>query len=467
MASEKSLLTRRVFLTAAAAGAGVVADIAAGADFNSQSILDRIKPPVFPARDFDITRYGAAAGGQKDCTQAIAKAIAACSAAGGGRVVVPAGVFLSGAIHLKSNVNLYVSHGATLRFSRDTKQYLPVVFTRWEGVECMNYSPLIYAFEQSNIAVTGTGTLDGQADCEHWWPWKSNWKNCAHKPSDPSQDKPRLAMFALGDKNVPVRERVFGEGFNLRPNFIQPYRCTNVLIEGITITNSPMWEVHPVLSRNVTVRNVNISSHGPNNDGCNPESSTDVLIEHCVFDTGDDCIAIKSGRNQDGRRVGAACENIIIRDCTMKDGHGGVSIGSEASGGVRNVLVERCRMDSPNLDRALRIKSNSQRGGAIENITFRDVTVGQVAEAVIDIDLNYEEGEGGAFIPTVRNIEIRNVKSQKSTRALYLRGYKNAPILDIHLSDCVFDHAGKPNVIENVKGLTAQSVRINGQPFRA
>ena len=177
--------------------------------------------------------------------------------------------------------------------------------------------------------------------------------------------------------------------------FIQPYACRNVLIEGVTIRNSPMYEVHPVLCRNVTVRGLTISSHGPNNDGCDPESSADVLIEGCTFDTGDDCIAIKSGRNRDGRRVNMPSENLIVRGCVMKDGHGGVTIGSEASGGVRNVFAEDCKMDSPNLDRVLRLKTNSVRGGTIENIYMRNVTAGQVSGAAVDIDLNYEEGNVG------------------------------------------------------------------------
>ncbi len=184
-------------------------------------ILRRIKPPVFPKRDFDISRFGAIEGGQADCTDAFRKAVAACTKAGGGRVVVPPGTWLSGAIHLKSNVNLHVSAGATIKFSRDTKAYLPLVFTRWEGVELMNYSPFIYAFEQRNIAITGTGTLDGQADCQHWWPWKGR-TNCGWKSGEPRQDKARDQLIEMAEKNVPVSERKFGEGSFLRPNFIQP-----------------------------------------------------------------------------------------------------------------------------------------------------------------------------------------------------------------------------------------------------
>ena len=270
--------------------------------------------------------------------------------------------------------------------------------------------------------------------------------------------------MAAGDKNVPVTQRVFGDGHYLRPNFIQPYRCTNVLIEDVKIRRSPMWELNPVLCTNVTMRNVDIDTHGPNNDGCDPESCTDVLVDGCTFNTGDDCIAIKSGRNVDGRRVNRACENLIIRNCTMKDGHGGVSIGSEASGGVRNVFVENCNMSSPHLDRALRIKTNSYRGGAIENIYFDHVTVGQVASGVIDIDFNYEEGDGGPLPPVVNNVVVSNVTCQKSRYGLYLRGFKTAPIRGLTVINCDFANAEKGNLLENVESVKFTNATINGKP---
>jgi polygalacturonase len=226
---------------------------------------------------------------------------------------------------------------------------------------------------------------------------------------------------------VPVAERVFGDGTFMRPNFIQPYRCQNVLIEGVTILNSPMWEINPVLCRNVTVRGVTVRSHGPNNDGCDPESCRDVLIERCTFDTGDDCIALKSGRNADGRRLNRPIENVIIRDCQMRDGHGGVVIGSEISGGARNIFTERCRMDSPRLDRALRFKTNAERGGVIERVAMRDVTVGEVAEAIVTADFYYEEGDTGAFTPVLRDIEVTRVTSRKSKYAFLLKGYERSP----------------------------------------
>jgi unsaturated rhamnogalacturonyl hydrolase len=415
-------------------------------------IVSRIKAPQFPARDFVITAHGATAGGA-DCTEAIRQAIAACHAAGGGRVVVPPGEFHTGAIHLKSNVNLHVAEGATLRFSTDPKKY-PMVFTRWEGVECMNYSPLIYAFEQENIAITGRGTLDGGADWDSWWSWND-------KRAQPVKQKAaRDRLLSMGDAGVPVAQRVFGDGGFLRPNFIQPYRCKNILIEGVSIVRSPMWELHPVLSSNITIRGVKINSHGPNNDGCDPESCRDVLIEDCVFDTGDDCIAIKSGRNNDGRRLAAPSENIVIRNCTMKDGHGGVVIGSEISGDCRNVFIENCTMDSPNLDRALRFKSNAARGGIVENIFMRNVTIGRVAEAVLTIDLVYEEGARGAFPPTVRHVVLENVTSQASPRVLWIAGFPAATIDDVTLTNCTFRGVETAEVVSHAGGISFRNVTI-------
>jgi polygalacturonase len=445
------MISRRVFLGGAAAAARLAA-LPQNSPGGKDEVLARIHPPRFLNQVFDISKFGALPGGESG--DAIRKTVEACAKAGGGTVLVPRGTWLTGPIHLKSNINLHLAAGAVLRFSTDPRRY-PLVFTRWESTECMNYSPLIYALDQTNLAITGEGTLDGQADSEHWWPWKGNDK-FGYKKGDPQQKEARAALVALGDKDVPVSERVFGEGHYLRPNFIQPYRCTNVLIEGVTIVRSPMWEVNPVLCRNVTVRNVKVNSHGPNNDGCDPDACTDVLIDRCEFETGDDCIAIKAGRNRDGRRVGVPCENIVVRDCTMKDGHGGVSIGSEASGGVRNVYIENCRMDSPRLERALRIKTNSYRGGTIENVFFRDSTIGQVAEAVLDIDFNYEEGKGGPFKPVARNVVLENITSRKSKNGLTLRGFANAPITGVHLIRCKFQNVAQPDIIENVEGLTRE-----------
>jgi polygalacturonase len=430
------------------------------------AIRARIKAPSLPKRDFEIARYGAVADGEKDSTEAISRAILACHQAGGGRIVVPAGVVLTGPIHLTSNVELHLPAGATLRFVRDPPRYLPLVYTRWEGTECLNYSPFIYADGQENIAITGAGTLDGQADCSHWWPWKGR-TNCGWAKGQPSQDAARNALMEMGARDVPLNERKFGEGHYLRPSFIQPVRAKNVLIEGVTIINSPMFEIHPVLCANVTVRDVKISSHGPNNDGCDPDSCTDVLIENCVFDTGDDCIAIKSGRNRDGRRLGKPSENIVIRNCRMKDGHGGVTIGSEMSGGVRNVFAEDCQLSSPNLNQALRVKTNAMRGGTIENVFLRNLTIGEIADAVFEVDFFYEEGLKGPERPVVRNIEIFNVTCKKAKYALYVRGFPDAPIRDVRLDHCNFENVGSANVVESVEGLKLRGVTINGKRFDA
>ena len=426
--------------------------------------LARIAPPKFADREFNITRFGARPDGS-DCTSPIREAVAACTNARGGRVTVPAGRFVTGPVHLADNVNLHLERGATLAFTRDTNAYLPAVFTRFEGTELMNYSPLVYAFEKQNVAVTGEGTLDGQADHEHWWPWKGS-REFGWTTGSPNYNAARQRLLAMAEEGVPVGRRLFGEGDHLRPSFIQPYRCSNVLIEGVTIVNSPMWEIHPVRCRNVIVRGVSISSLGPNNDGCNPESCRDVLIERTTFNTGDDCIAVKSGRNADGRRLNVPSENIIVRNCEMKDGHGGVTIGSEISGGARNIFAHDCRMDSPRLDRALRLKNNAMRGGLIEHIYMRNVTIGQVADSVLSIDFYYEEGDTGSFTPVARDIELRNVTSRTSPYALYLRGFPNAHIGDIRVIDCRFNGVEKGSVTEYVDGLRWEGTTINGAVVR-
>lgn len=431
----------------------------------ADTILARIKAPTFPDKNFTITDYGAKGDSVTDCTEAFAKAIAACNAAGGGKVIVPEGKFSTGPIHLKSNVNLHVSKGALVLFSRDTKKYLPQVYTRFEAVELMNYSPLIYAYEQENIAITGEGELNGQANDENWWFWKGKWGHAGQerqkKEGSPDQKEANERLKKMAEDGVPVKDRIFGEGDYLRPNFIQPYKCKNVLIEGVTIKESPMWVIHPVLCENVTIRKVKVISHGPNSDGCDPESCKDVLIEDCLFDTGDDCIAIKSGRDHDGRRVNVPSENIIVRNCMMKDGHGGVVIGSEISGNVRNVFAENCEMSSPYLDRALRLKSNSRRGGIIENVFMRNCTVGDVADAVVHVYMFYAN-ETGDDHPIVRNIQVKNVTSKKSNYGIYIEAEEDYPVEGIVIEDCSFENAAKGNMIKGYKDLKLVNVKING-----
>lgn len=418
----------------------------------ADKILSRIKAPTFPNKDFNITNYGAVGDGNTNCTKAINNAILEANKAGGGRVVVPAGTFLTGAIYLKSNVNLYISEGATIKFSTDPNMYLPAVLTRWEGIECMNYSPLIYAYKEKNIAITGKGTLDGQG--KSWW----------FKKKLPQQWEERKKLFEQGQTGVPVKQRLFG-GKLLRPSMIEPYRCQNVLIEGIKIVNGPFWHMHPTLSQNITIRNVKVDGSGPNNDGCDPECCKDVLIEGCYFNTGDDCIAIKSGRNNDARRINVPSENIIVRNSTMKAGHAGVAIGSEITGGARNIFVEKCIMDDPNLAQVIRLKTNSVRGGYMENVFVRNLTVGQTKGAVLFIDFFYQDIEKGNYKPICKNINMENVTSKKSKYALYLRGFENSPITDVRLKNCTFDNISDPNisVVSNVKNLVLENVKLNGK----
>lgn len=427
-------------------------------------ILDSIRLPRIPARDFDIREFGARGDGAADDSAAFAAALAACGKAGGGRIRVPAGEYRSGPIHLVSNTELHLEEGATLRFIPEPERYLPAVKTRWEGVELMGYSPLIYALDCENIALTGKGRIDGGADCDTWWPWKGKNSKCKFVES-PTQKPGRTALFTDAENGVPVAERLYADGAYLRPPLVQFYQCRNVLVEGVTLENSPFWLVHPVLCESVTVRNITAHSHGPNSDGCDPESCRNVLIEDCLFDNGDDCIAIKSGRNADGRRLAAPSENIVIRNCQMRDGHGGLVMGSEISGGVRNVFLENCVMSSPNLKRGLRIKTNAMRGGEIHDIYVRNVSIGQVQDVIV-INFFYEEGDQGEFDPEVYNIFVDNLRCDQAERAFHIRGFARAPIRGLHLSDSAIGQADSLGVIEEVTGLTVSRVDINGKAFR-
>jgi polygalacturonase len=426
-------------------------------------ILKGITAPVFPAKTYNVLDFGAKPDGIFDNTIAIKKAIQKCSSKGGGIVLVPAGKFFTGPIHLESNVNFHLAEGAEILFSTDPSVY-PIVHTSFEGTELMNYSPLIYAFNKKNISVTGKGTLNGQSSNENWWPWCSS-PRYGWKKDTPNQKADVSKLMEMADNGIPVTERVFGKGHYLRPNFIEFFECTNAMIEGVQIVNTPFWVIHPIKSVNVIVDGVTIKSHGPNNDGCDPEYSKNIWIKNTTFDTGDDCIAIKSGRDNDGRRVAIKSENIIVQDCKMYDGHGGVTIGSEISAGVRNVYVENCLMDSPELDRAIRIKSNSRRGGLIENVFVRNIKVGEVKESVLGIDLHYgvHGNQTGNFMPQVQNIFIEN--STVKNGGLYgilAKGHKGYPIKNIRFQDVTIEQVETDYLIENVEGVKLINTYING-----
>lgn len=450
-------MDRRSFIRGAGVAAAAIAlpSAVSATDTRAAEILRRVRRPEFPARTVAITDAGAVGDGVTDCTAAIQAAIEQCVAHEGGRVLVPPGTYLSGAIRLRDNVELHLAAGATIRFSRDPASYLPVVFTRYEGVECFNYSPFVYAFEATNVAITGSGILDGQASDEHWWDWSGD--------PPPSEAEDKQLLDELAAQGVPVAERIFGANHYLRPNLVQFYRCTNVLIEGITVRDSPMWNIHPVLCRNVIVDGVTVDSpNGPNNDGCNPESCTDVLIRNCVFNTGDDCIAFKAGKDADGRRVDVPCEYALVEGCQMQDGNGGITIGSETTGGIAHVLARNCQLSSPNLGRALRIKSNPNRGGYVRDVTFRDITVGTVSDSVIEIALDYANVQTGPYYPDVGGIDVHALTAQTGPRAWYLIGNDGNPIRDVSLTDCRFEQMSDDGITAHVDGLQLTRVFVNG-----
>lgn len=443
-------------------------DVMTEAFAQAEAIVAAIKQPVFPDKTFLITDYGAVEG---DSTalyhESINNAILACHNAGGGKVVVPQGTFYTGPITLLSHVNLHIEKGATLKFSTNPTDYFPAVLSRWEGIDCYNAHPLIYAYKAENIALTGEGTLDGQGSKTDWWYMKGGRHTVEGMP-DQITSGGRARLFGAAENGIPVEERIMTPADALRPPFVSFMNCTSALIEGVYITNSPFWVIHPIFCQDLIVRGVRINSHGPNNDGCDPESCKNVLIENCVFDTGDDCIAIKSGRNNDGRKWNIPSENIVVRRCQMKDGHGGVVVGSEISGGYRNLYVEDCEMDSPNLDRVVRIKTNACRGGVIENLFVRNVRVNECNEAVMRINLLYEPNEdcNAAFPPVVRNVYLSNVTSQKSKYGIIIDGFEDkANVYNIHVTDCEFNNVSKGNT--RISGMTENicldNLKINGE----
>jgi polygalacturonase len=433
--------------------------------WKKKELIEKSIPKTyFSDKIYNITDFGAVADGKTLNTLAFQKAIKACAENGGGQVLVPDGKFLTGAIHLESNVNLHLADHAEVLFSIDPKDY-PIVHTSFEGTELMNYSPLIYAKNKTNVAITGKGTLNGQADRTNWWIWSGGkdygWKKGIASQNDPQN---REVLVDMAEKNIPVAERVFGDGRYLRPNFIEFFECNTVLVKDITVINSPFWILHPLKSSNIIIDGVTVNSHGPNNDGCDPEYSQNVLIKNCTFNTGDDCIAIKAGRDADGRRVAIASKNIIVQNCKMIDGHGGVVIGSEISAGVNNVFVEDCVMDSPNLDRAIRIKTNSKRGGVIEDVYVRNLEVGTVKECVLRITMFYNVygSQTGNFIPVVRNINLENVKVKNGGKfAVWADGYEQSPTENITLKNVTIKKVDSIYSLKNVKNINFINTYVN------
>jgi len=405
-----------------------------------------VKRPEFPDMEFDLKEFGGVPDGNFDNTEVFAEAISSCHQAGGGTINIPAGIWYTGPIHLKSNVHLKLEEGAVISFSDNFEAYLPVVFTRWEGNECYNYSPLIYAQDCENIAITGQGKLLGNGD--KWWPWKQTQQAAAKELYD--------AEF----NEIPVKERIFGREEGLRPQFIQPINSKNILIEGITIVDGPMWTIHPVYCENTIIRDLKIITDGPNTDGINPDSCKNMLIEDCDFETGDDCIAIKSGINEDGRRVNKPTENLLIRNCRAKEGHGGVVIGSEMSGGVKNVHVHDCVFNGG--ERGVRLKSMRGRGGCVENLLFENIEINNLREEGIILNMYYDATTvepRSEMPPLFRNITIRNIKGENIDQPVVLRGLPEKKMKDITLENIAL--SGKEGLrASNLDGLYLKNINL-------
>ena len=414
-----------------------------------KKIERNIKAPQFPERAYLVTDFGAVGNGIEDALPAIKKAIDLCSAEGGGQVVVPPGkFFVKGPIVLKSNVNLHLSEGSELLFSPDEKDYLPAVLTRWEGTEVFNYSPLIFAYNVKNIAITGKGILNGQGS-KNIATWK------------PKQKPDQQSLRKMGTEVRPLYERVFGEGHLLRPAFIEPVSCSNVLIEDVKIIDATFWVIHPLSCENVTVRRVWVESFNDNNDGCDPESCLNVLIENCHFQTGDDAIAIKSGRDNDAWRVGQPTENVIIRNCFFDSKINGLCIGSEISGGVRNIFVENVIIKSAT--DAIFFKSNLDRGGYIQNVYIRNLKVEKVRNSLIKFEPDYKHESKYNHPTSFKDFIIKNVKADTVTGiCIDVKGFDLLPVQNVKIRNIKVNYALQSISAKNVRQFKIENVRMNG-----
>jgi polygalacturonase len=390
---------------------------------------------------FDVTKYGADIRGINKSTSAISDAIDAAVKKGGGVVYFPTGEYLTGSIHLKSNIILRLEDKAIVKFSSDFDDYLPMVRIRWEGTELNNFSPLIYANGQQNIAIEGRGILDGQG--KYWWDYHKMLVEEYHKNG--SRESKYQKEFAnvnnLTELKSELEEMTRIDIHFLRPQFIQLFDSKNILIKEVTIRNSPFWNINPVYCENVTITGVRIEAPypSPNTDGIDPDSCKNVHISDSIIDVGDDCIAIKSGRDVQGRRIGRPTENVVINNCTMFRGMSGVAIGSEQSGGVRNVTVTNCTFKGT--DRGFYIKSKRGRGGVVENIRYTNITMTDIRREAINIDLfihtklNSKSEPFSESTPVVHDIQFSHIRGNANHGSVELKGLEESPLENIKLSD--------------------------------
>lgn len=411
--------------------------------------FDEPKALTFPENICNIVDFGAVPDGETKNTESFKKAIEACAQKGGGKVYVPEGRWLTGAIHLKSNINLNLDEKAEILFSYNPDDYLPVVFTRFEGVELYNYSPFIYAKDAKNIAITGKGMLNGQG--QSWQGWKNGEKKSIEK------------LDKLAEKNIPPEERIFGyRDSGLRPSFIEFVNCQNIQLTDFLITFSPRWTIHPIYCENILIDNLRVDTIGFNSDGIAIDSCKNVLIQNSSLKSSDDVISIKSGLEEDGWRINKPSENIVIRNNTTLDGHSGIAIGSEMSGGVRNVFLHNLRFI--NIDQAIRTKSTKSRGGYVENIWAKDITIYTAENAAIQLDATYTASaitSDNAKAPLIRNFYFDNIEVQNTQYPVRIDGLKNEPISHIFFSD-LRSHAEKGTYLRNCKDISFENSTTEG-----
>jgi polygalacturonase len=393
----------------------------------ANAILASTRLPSIPDASLEASSFGARGDRGNDETGALQSAIDAAWHAGGGRVEVAPGEHLTGALRLRSRVHLHLAAGASLVFSEEPRRY-PPVFTRYEGIECVNRSPLIYAQGESDIAISGEGTLDASRTAE--------WNRGA--------DRGFLESLVARGVAPSARNAVD----SLRTSFVQPYRCTSVLIQGLTLAGSPFWQIHPVLCTDVTVEGVTTSVSGANSDGCDPESCDRVVIRGCTLASGDDNIALKSGRDTDGRRLGVPCRNVLILGCQAEGRFGFLCCGSELTGGIENVFAYRNRSYGRGIGSILWVKSNTRRGGYARNIHVADFRAGELRNAVVEMTTDYA-GQQGDWLPRFSDIELSGLMVASAPRVLDLKGLAAAPMGPVVLRDSTFAAVAAPDRIEN------------------
>ena len=429
--------------------------------------MPSIYVPRFADRDFSIADFGAKE--EAMATDAFAAAMTACEKAGGGRVVVPKGKWLTGAVHLRSNCNLHLAEGATVEFSDDPKDCLPAVRSSWEGLECINYSPLVYAYCCTNVAVTGKGVLAPKMD--RWAAqMKREQKTWTSPDKDPRYDiqAARGILYKWGSEDYPVEKRDMTKAHPavMRPQLIQFNRCKGALVEDVRIQDCPFWTIHLFLSEDVVVRGVDSFARGFNNDGIDIEMTRNVLVENCRFDQGDDGIVLKAGRNRDAWRLNHPTENVIVRNCDLAFSHSLLGIGSELSGGIRNVWMHHCKIDSTyNL---FYVKTNRRRGGFVRNVWFNDIESGDLKGALFRIETNvlYQWSKFPDYElrrTEIEGLHLRNVKASSADYAIDIRGDAAAPVRNVELENVWLGSFRKAfERVENATDIQKKNVQLGG-----